>query len=65
DIKAFVLKVRSKEKQMLFDVTPRFVIGLKRLIEASARCELRDCVLEKDVKRVIEMYVQALKGVGF
>ncbi len=65
DIKAFVLKVRLKEKQMLFDVTPRFVIGLKRLIEASARMELRDCVLEKDVKRVIEMYVQALKGVGF
>ncbi len=63
-IKDFALKVRSQEKNMLFDITPRFIIGLKRLIVASAKSEMRNRVEEKDVKRVLEIYAAALKEVG-
>ncbi len=63
-IKDFILKVRSQEKNMLFDITPRFIIGLKRLMVASAKCEMRNRVEEKDVERVLKIYTTALKEVG-
>ena len=63
-IKEFILNIKEKENLLLFNITPRFVIGIKNLIESSARLELRNCVDKKDVNRVIELYTSALKKLG-
>ncbi|MCK4967544.1 MAG: ATP-binding protein [Candidatus Aenigmarchaeota archaeon] len=60
----FVQTVKLKESKLLFDITPRFVIGIKRLIESSARLELRTKVEKKDVDRIINLYLQTLKNLG-
>ncbi|MFH1127185.1 MAG: ATP-binding protein [archaeon] len=64
-IKKFIAEVKEKEDHMLVDVTPRFVIGLKRLIEASARIEMRKKVEKEDVWRAMEVFTLAMKDITF
>ena len=64
-IKKFVKEIKEKEKDMLIDISPRFIIGLKRLIEASARMELRTRIEKEDVWRAMEVYTLSMKGITF
>jgi len=64
-IKQFVKEIKEKEKDMLIDITPRFIIGLKRLIEASARMELRTRIEKEDVWRAMEVYTLSMEGITF
>ena len=64
-IKKFVREIKEKEKDMLIDISPRFIIGLKRLIEASARMELRTRIEKEDVWRAMEVYTLSMEGITF
>lgn len=64
-IKKFVAEIKEKEGSMLIDVTPRFVIGLRRLIEASARLEMREKVEKEDVWRAMEVFTLSVKDITF
>lgn len=64
-IKKFIAEIKEKEDRMLVDVTPRFVIGLKRLIEASARIDMRKKVEKEDVWRAMEVFTLAMKDITF
>ncbi len=64
-IKKFVKEIKEKEKDMLIDISPRFIIGLKRLIETSARMELRTKIEKEDVWRAMEVYTLSMKGITF
>ncbi len=64
-IKKFVKEIKEKEKDMLIDVTPRFIIGLKRLIDASARMELRKEIEKEDVWRAMEVFTLSMKDITF
>ncbi|MBU4452565.1 ATP-binding protein [archaeon] len=59
-IKEFVKKAKESESRLVIEVTPRFVVGLKRMIDASARIEQRSRVEKKDVLRAIEAVSYAL-----
>jgi len=60
-IKEFVTNLKEKEADMLFEVTPRTVIGITRLAKASARMELRSIVEGKDLERVFNIVTKAYK----
>lgn len=64
-IKQFVLEIKEKEKDMLIDITPRFVIGLKRLIEASARVSMKTKPEKEDVWRAMEVFTLSMKDITF
>lgn len=64
-IKKFVKEIKEKEKDMLIDISPRFIIGFKRLIEANARMELRTRIEKEDVWRAMEVYTLSMKGITF
>lgn len=64
-IKQFILEVKEKEKDMLIDITPRFVIGLKRLIEASARVGMKNRPEKEDVWRAMEVFTLSMKDITF
>jgi len=57
----FVMKAKKGEGRLAIEITPRFVVGLKRMIEASARIDLRSRVEKKDVIRAIDAVSYALK----
>jgi len=56
----FVMKAKKSEGRLAIEITPRFVVGLKRMIEASARIEQRSRVEKKDVLRANEAVSYAL-----
>ncbi len=64
-IKKFVAEIKEKEGYMLIDITPRFIIGLRRLIEASARLEMRSRVEKEDVWRAMEVFTLSVKEITF
>lgn len=64
-IKKFIEEIKEREDTMLIDITPRFVIGLKRLIESSARLELRKKVEKEDVWRAMEAFTLSMKDITF
>ena len=55
-----ISKIKKNEDKYLIDVSPRLVIGLIRLAKASARLELRDYVIERDVDRAINILDNSL-----
>ena len=61
-IKNFATSLKEKEEGMLFEVTPRTVIGLTRLAKASARMELRSIVEGKDLERVFTIVQKAYQA---
>jgi len=58
-ITEFVTELKRKEPELLFEVTPRTVIGLTRLAKASARMEQRSLVDAKDLERVFKIVNKA------
>lgn len=58
-ITEFVTNLKRKESELLFEVTPRTVIGITRLAKASARLEQRALVEAKDLERVFEIINKA------
>jgi len=58
-ITEFVTRLKEKESELLFEVTPRTVIGITRLAKASARMELRSVVEGKDLERVFNIVSKA------
>jgi replicative DNA helicase Mcm len=56
----FVRKLRKDENQFLVDISPRLVIGIVRLAQASARIELRDKVKKEDILKVFDIVKKAL-----
>jgi MoxR-like ATPase len=58
-ITEFATNLKSRESELLFEVTPRTVIGITRLAKASARMELRSLVEGKDLERVFNIVTKA------
>lgn len=58
-ITAFVTELKRKESELLFEVTPRTVVGITRLAKASARMEQRSLVDAKDLERVFSIMNKA------
>jgi len=58
-ITEFVTNLKKRESEMLFEVTPRTVIGITRLAKAAARMEQRSLVDAKDLDRVFSIINKA------
>ncbi|MEM4248583.1 MAG: ATP-binding protein [Candidatus Nanoarchaeia archaeon] len=54
-VKKFVTDLKEKEDQLPFEITPRTVIGITRLLKASARIDLRNEIEAKDLDRVFSV----------
>ncbi len=57
----FITEVKKNENSFLIDISPRIVIGLIRLCQASARSEYRNRVQEKDLQRAFNILTESLK----
>lgn len=57
----FVENIKRREYRYLVEISPRLVIGLIRLIKASARMELRESVEQKDLDRAKEILKASLR----
>ena len=51
-VKKFVTDLKENEDKLPFEITPRTVIGITRLLKASARIDLRNEIEAKDLDRV-------------
>jgi DNA replicative helicase MCM subunit Mcm2 (Cdc46/Mcm family) len=51
-VKSFVTDLKEKENELPFEITPRTVVGITRLLKASARIDLRAEIDVKDLDRV-------------
>ncbi len=61
DIVTFVEEIKKKERNSLFDISPRLIVGLMRLVQARARMCMREKVTQEDitdVKNIIERALQ-------
>ncbi len=61
DIVNFVHELKKKEKESLFEISPRLVVGIMRLVQARARMCLREKVTQEDindVKTIVERAMQ-------
>jgi len=56
----FSASIKKKEKDLLVDVSPRFVVGLLRMIKASARADLRSRANRSDLKLVLDIVKSTL-----
>lgn len=54
-------EIKRREKEFLINVTPRLIIGLIRLVKASARMRMKSKVSEEDIKIVKEVFLSSLK----
>lgn len=59
-ITEFVGGLKVNERKFLIDISPRIVVGMKRLVTASAKIECRDKATEKDFLRVKEIIKNSL-----
>jgi replicative DNA helicase Mcm len=53
-------ELRKKEEKIIFEITPRLIKGIIRMVKASAKLELRNKVNEEDVKFVKEILFNSL-----
>ncbi|MBI5002545.1 ATP-binding protein [Candidatus Woesearchaeota archaeon] len=61
DIVSFVGELKKKESKCLFEISPRLVVGLIRLVQARARMCLREKVKQEDIDAVKVIVERALK----
>lgn len=54
-VKDFVTELKSKESELPLEITPRTVVGITRLLKASARMDLRNTVEAKDLEKVFKI----------
>ncbi len=60
-VKEFVVNLKEKEDKLPFDITPRTIKGILRLLKASARIELRDKVDAKDLDRIFGIFNKTIE----
>lgn len=56
----FAAKLKKDEDKFLIEVSPRLILGIIRLVKASARVELRIKVEQKDIDKVFKLYETSL-----
>ncbi|MFH1506768.1 MAG: ATP-binding protein [archaeon] len=56
----FVESIKKDEEKFLIDITPRFVVGIIRLTQASARMRLSAKVTEQDVDKVLKLVKESV-----
>jgi len=61
NVTEFVEYIKRREYRYLVEISPRLVIGLIRLIKASARMELRENVEQRDLDRAKEILKESLR----
>ncbi len=61
DIVSFVGELKKKESKCLFEISPRLVVGLMRLVQARARMCLREKVKQEDIDEVKIIVQRALQ----
>ncbi|MFH1064811.1 MAG: ATP-binding protein [Candidatus Woesearchaeota archaeon] len=61
EIVDFISDIKANEDKYLVEISPRMVVGFTRMVKASARMELREEVIEKDVKLVKHIVSNSLK----
>jgi replicative DNA helicase Mcm len=61
EIVEFVHSLKKKEKGSLLDISPRLVVGIKRLVKARARMCLRKKVTQQDINEIKTIIERGLK----
>ncbi len=61
DIVSFVGNIKKKEGKGLFEISPRLVVGLIRLVQARARICMREKVTQEDIEEVKVIVERALE----
>ena len=61
DIVSFVGTLKKKEGKCLFEISPRLVVGLVRLVQARARMCMREKVTQEDIEEVKVLVDRALQ----
>ena len=64
EITKFVSAIKSKEKDLLTEISPRLIVGFVKLAKASARCSLRKIVLAEDVELAKQIITESYKIPG-
>lgn len=61
EIVDFISDVKENEHKFLVEISPRMVVGFSRMAKASARMELRNEVMSKDISLVKQIIRDSLK----
>ena len=61
EIVNFIEKIKKNEKDYVFELNPRIVVGLARIAKARARLELRDTVIYEDIQIAKDLLLESLK----
>ena len=61
DIVTFVEELKKKESSSIFEISPRMVVGLMRLVQARARMCMREKVIQEDITDVKNIIERAMK----
>jgi len=61
DIVTFVEELKKKENKSIFDISPRLVVGLMRLVQARARMCMREKVIQEDITEVKTIIQRAMQ----
>ena len=61
DIVSFVHDLKKKEKASLFEISPRLVVGIMRLVQARARMCMREKVNQEDIVEVKTIIERAME----
>ncbi|MFA6887922.1 MAG: ATP-binding protein [Candidatus Woesearchaeota archaeon] len=61
DIVIFVEELKKKENKSVFEISPRLVVGLMRLVQARARMCMREKVVQEDITEVKTIIERALQ----
>jgi len=57
----FIEKIKKNEKEYIFELNPRIVVGLTKIAKARARMELRDTVNSEDIQIAKDLLLESLK----
>src|SRR3989338_7713256 len=57
----YALKIKKNEKEYIFELNPRIVVGLTKIAKARARMELRDTVNSEDIQIAKDLLLESLK----
>ncbi len=55
-----VAEIKTHEEDYLIEISPRLVVGLQRMVKASARAEMRKTADKRDIDRVREILTTSL-----
>jgi DNA replicative helicase MCM subunit Mcm2 (Cdc46/Mcm family) len=61
EVMVFAERIKNREAEYIFEITPRAIVGMVRLCKASARLHMRKAVTKEDIAEVTNLIEEAFR----